>query len=68
MGVIDYSLNMISLLFTIVIVGLCLYLIETYVPLSPPIQTVLRVVVVLLLVLWLLQTFGIGGSLPRISR
>ncbi len=50
---------MITVLVVLVIVGVCLYLIENYVPMSPPIKTVLRVVVVLILVLWLLQAFGI---------
>ena len=50
---------MITVLVVLVIVGVCLYLIETYVPMSPPIKTVLRVVVVLILVLWLLQAFVI---------
>ena len=58
---------MISLLILLVIVGVCLYLVETYIPLSPPIKTVIRVVVVLILVIYLLQIFGIvDGSLPRL--
>lgn len=55
------SMTLISLVVTLVVVGLVLYLIETYVPLSPPIKTVLRVVVVLVLCLWILQAFGIVG-------
>lgn len=50
---------MITVLVLIVILGVCLYLIETYVPMSPPIQTILRVVVVLFVVLLLLSMFGI---------
>ena len=52
----------ISILVVLVVIGLVLYLIETYVPMARPIKTVLRVVVVLLLCLWLLQTFGIMKS------
>jgi hypothetical protein len=51
---------MIQLLVLLVIVGVCLYLVETYIPLSPPIRTVIRVVAVLVLVLWLLQAFGVA--------
>ena len=40
-------MSLIYLLVVLVIVGLVLYLIENYVPMSPPIKTVLRVVVVL---------------------
>jgi uncharacterized membrane protein (Fun14 family) len=59
--------TMISLLVLLVVIGLCLYLVETYVPMSPPIKVVLRVVVVLVLVLYLLQAFGIADiSMPRL--
>ena len=51
---------MITLLIGIVIIGVALYLIETYVPMSPPIRVVLRVVVVLVIVVWLLRAFGIS--------
>lgn len=50
---------MIGLLIVIVILGVILYLIENYVPMSPPIKTLLRVVVVLIIVLWLLQVLGV---------
>jgi hypothetical protein len=49
-----------------VVVGVVLYLIENYIPMSPPIRTVLRVVVVLALVVWLLQAFGIVGPTIRV--
>jgi hypothetical protein len=52
-------MSIISVLIVLVILGLALYLVETYVPMSPPIKVVLRVVVVLLLVLYLLQAFGL---------
>jgi hypothetical protein len=59
--------SLISLVLVLVIVGVCLYLVETYIPLSPPIKTVIRVVVVLVLVLWLLQAFGVvGPTIPRL--
>ncbi len=60
---------MLEVLVVLVIVGLCLYLVETYVPLSPPIRTVIRVVVVLFLVLWLLRIFGVADlGVPRLVR
>jgi len=57
---------MIAMLVTLVIVGVCLYLVETYIPMSPPIKTVLRVVVVLGCVLFLLQAFGFDVPVPRV--
>lgn len=53
---------LITLIVVLVILGLALYLIEQYVPLSPPFRTVLRVVVVLALVLYLLSAFGIWSG------
>lgn len=49
----------ISIMVVLVIVGLVLYLINTYIPMARPVKTVLNVVVVLLLCLWLLNAFGI---------
>lgn len=51
---------MITLIVLLVIVGVCLYLVETYIPISPPIKIVIRVVVVLFLILYLLRAFGIA--------
>ena len=59
-------MSIITVVVVLIILGLCLYLVETYVPMSPPFKTVLRVVVVLLLVLWLLQAFGITGPVVRL--
>jgi len=54
---------LITLMIVLVILGLALYLIEQYVPMSPPFKVVLRVVVVLALVLYLLQVFGLYHGL-----
>lgn len=57
-------MDLISLLVVLVVIGVCLYLVETYIPMSPPIKTVIRVVVVLVLILWLLRAFGVNTTLP----
>lgn len=51
---------MITVILVLVLLGVALYLVEQYVPMSPPIKLVLRVVVVILLVLWLLRVFGVS--------
>lgn len=53
-------MDLITLVVGLVIIGVALWLIETYVPISPPIKVVIRVVVVLVIVLWLLRLFGLG--------
>jgi hypothetical protein len=58
---------MIALLLTLILVGVALYLIETYVPMAAPIKTVIRVVVVLVLVLYLLRAFGVSDvAVPQL--
>ncbi len=52
-------MSIITVIIVLVVVGLVLYLINTYIPMARPIKTVLNVVVVLLVCLWLLNAFGI---------
>ena len=59
-------MSLITLVVVLVILGVALYLVETYIPMSPPIKTVLRVVVVLVLVLYLLQLLGLDLTVPRL--
>ena len=59
---------MIHLLVVLVIVGVLLYLIQTYIPMAPPIKTLITIVVVICLCLWLLQVFGVGDiPVPRLG-
>jgi len=52
-------MDLIQLLVVLIVVGVVLWLLNTYVPMQPPIKTIINVVVVLVLCLWLLQAFGI---------
>ena len=49
----------IEIIVVLVICGVVLYLVNQYVPMAPPIKTIVNVLVVLLLCLWLLNAFGI---------
>lgn len=60
---------MISLIIMLVILGLCLHLLFRYVPMEPAIKTVIMVVVILCIVLYLVQMFGIADfPLPHRVR
>lgn len=62
-------MDLIHIIIVLVIIGLILYLVKTYIPMDPPVKTVFTVVVVLLLCLWLLSISGIGSGVyigPRI--
>ena len=55
---------MISILVTLVVIGVVLWMVTTYIPMAPPIKTVITVIVVLGCCLFLLDAFGIY-SFPR---
>jgi hypothetical protein len=59
----DKKVKMISFLIVLVIIGVCLYLLNTLVPMDAKIKTVINVVVVVAVLLYTLQFFGIVGDL-----
>ncbi len=56
-------MSLIGLVITLVVVGVLLWLLNNYVPMDAKIKTILNVVVVIAVVIWLLQAFGVLGSL-----
>jgi hypothetical protein len=50
---------MISLIITLIVVGVLLWLVNTYIPMDGKIKKILNVVVVICVVVWLLYAFGI---------
>jgi hypothetical protein len=59
-------MSLISLLFILVIVGVALWLINTYIPMDGKIKKILNVAVVIMVILWLLSASGVLGSLSNI--
>ena len=60
-------MSLVTIIVVLVVIGLVLYLINTYIPMARPVKTVLNVVVVLMLCLWLLNAFGIVNVPIRIK-
>lgn len=50
---------MIQLIITLVIIGVILWLVNTFIPLDGKIKKILNVVVVICVILWLLHVFGV---------
>ncbi len=50
---------LVSIIIVLVVVGVLMWVINTYIPMARPIKTILNVVVVLAVVLWLLNAFGV---------
>jgi hypothetical protein len=53
---------MIGLILTLVLVGVGLWAVNTYIPMDAKIKQILNVVVVILVILWLLRVFGVLGG------
>ena len=51
-----------TILLVLVVVGVILWLVNTYIPMDGKIKSILNVVVVILVIIWLLQAFGLFGS------
>lgn len=58
-------MSIIGIIVVLVVMGVVLWLINTYIPMQPPIKTIINIVVVLFLALWLLQVTGLLGPLNR---
>jgi hypothetical protein len=52
-------MSLISLAVTLIVIGVLLWLVNTYIPMDGKIKKILNVVVVICVVVWLLYTFGI---------
>ena len=65
-------MSLISLAVTLIVIGVLLWLVNTYIPMDGKIKKILNVVVVICVVVWLLFAFGIlnqSGDIrvPRIG-
>ena len=59
-------MSLVTLLIVLVVVGVILWLVNTYIPMDRKIKNILNIVVVILVVLWLLRAFGVLDSLNAI--
>ncbi|MDP2740767.1 MAG: Thivi_2564 family membrane protein [Pseudorhodobacter sp.] len=57
---------LINLVITLVVVGVALWAVNTYIPMDRKIKSILNVVVVIAVVIWLLRAFGLLGDLGAI--
>ncbi len=52
-----------NIILALVIVGVLLWLVNTYLPMDGKIKSILNVVIVIAVILWLLRVFGVLGSM-----
>ena len=59
-----------NVLLTLIVVGVLLWLVNTYIPMDGKIKRILNVVAVVAVVLWVLNVFGVMGHIGdvRVAR
>lgn len=57
---------LLTIVVVLIVVGVLLWLINTYVPMDRKIKNILNIVVVIAVIIWLLKAFGLLGSIGSI--
>jgi hypothetical protein len=57
---------LLQVLMVLVVVGVLLWLVNSFIPMAGSIKSILNAVVVIAVVLWLMNIFGLMNSLSRI--
>ena len=57
---------LIHLIIVLVVVGVVLWVINSYIPMQATIKRILNVVVVIAVIIWLLSVFGVIGNISAI--
>ena len=55
-----------TIVITLIVVGVLLWLVNAYVPMDGKIKTILNAVVVIAVILWLLRAFGLLGGMTAL--
>ena len=63
-------MSLITLIVVLILVGVALWLLNTYVPMAQPIKTLINVLIVVLVFVWVLQALGFltGFGNMRVGR
>lgn len=59
-------MSLVALVIILAVVGFLLWLIETYVPMDATVKRIIQIVILVAMVLWLLNLFGLLGSVNAI--
>ena len=57
---------LLTIVVVLIVAGVLLWLINTYIPMDRKIKNILNIVVVIAIVIWLLKAFGLLGSISSI--
>ena len=58
---------LLTVLIILIVVGVLLWLVNTYVPMDRKIKNIFNIVVVIVVVIWLLKVFGLLTTLKNVN-
>jgi hypothetical protein len=59
-------MSLVTIVIVLIVVGVLLWLINAYIPMQSTIKSILNAVVIIVVVIWLLQAFGILGEIGNV--
>ena len=59
-------MSLVTMVVTLIVVGVLLWLVNTYIPMDGKIKKILNIAVVVVVVLWLLNGFGVFNGLHSV--
>ena len=54
--------SLVTVVITLIVVGLLLWLINRFIPMAGSIKSILNIVVIIAVIIWLLKVFGVWGA------
>jgi len=60
-------MSLVTILIVLIVAGVLLWLVNSYIPMDHKIKSILNVVVVIVVIIWLLKAFGLLDSLMGIQ-
>jgi uncharacterized protein YhhL (DUF1145 family) len=57
-------MTLVDVVLVLILVGLFLWLVNTYIPMAGGIKSLLNIVVFVVVLVWVLQVFGLVGAIP----
>ena len=61
-----YIMPLVTVLLVLIVIGVLLWLVNTYIPMDSKIKSIFNIVVVILVIIWLLKAFGVFDDLMNV--
>ncbi|HEV2170022.1 MAG TPA: Thivi_2564 family membrane protein [Candidatus Binatus sp.] len=59
-------MSLLNIVVILTVIGLVMWLINTYIPMAAAIKSLLNIIVFVVMLVWVLQTFGLMGEIPGV--